>query len=254
MSKTDFKRIATDRIIDPERPLRTSMTPESVADLAASIKQVGIIEPLVVAKKGDNYEVIAGHRRLLAAIVVQLTEVPCLVVDTNALDAEMLKLHENLARSEINAVDWAKHLQYLKQHFGVDSAKIAEMMSVSEAWVSQHLEILNYSPELLTALETGMLSFSAARELAQIKDSRRREIYVHHAVRGGVTPRLAAQWRQEANRTPPNYSANSDEADTDIPTLDTSLTLPLCPVCQKPVEPEHHLTITIHDYCSPTAN
>lgn len=248
--KSRYQIIPLDRILDPSQPLRSDLSPESVDDLVASIKQVGIIEPLVVAKKGDNFEVIAGHRRLLAATIAGLATAPCMVTEVEDMQAEILKLHENIARADINPIDWAKHLAHLKQQYHLSSAKIAEILGMSEPWVNQHLLILSYSPELLDALAQNKLSFSAARELAQIKDERKRKSYTDYAVRGGVSPQLAARWRREANI--PTLSQNPTTEENPNPQIvPETNTDPECPVCGEPVRLEESITLTIHHFCRP---
>jgi ParB/RepB/Spo0J family partition protein len=244
-------KIPLDRIKDPERPLRTDLRPESVDELVFSIKEVGIIQPLVVCKNGESYEVIAGHRRLLAAGLAGLTEAPCIVVNSTGLEKEVLKMHENIAREDINPIDWAIQLDYLKSQYKVSNAKIAEMMHFSEAWVSQHLEILNYPVEVLDAIKGGKLSFSAARELAQIKDPVKRKVYVGAGVKSGVTPDQAANWRREANApvyqndtTPGENLDQSGQKEYKIP-------LPICAVCGTDIKYEDLLTLQIHKDCAP---
>ncbi len=249
--KSNLKLIPLDRIKDPERPLRTNLTPESVDELVYSIKEVGIIQPLVVCESGGGYEVIAGHRRLLASEIAQLVEVPCIIVDPKGMDKEIMKMHENIAREDINAIDWAKHLAYLKSQYKLPNAKIAELLHFSEAWVTQHLQILDYPQEVLEAIEAGTLSFAAARELATIQSEVKRKVYVNAAVRGGVTPAQAANWRREANSTPP-----PSDAETYIPPTGDDLplpepALPLCPVCSSVIPVEEQVVITIHANCAP---
>ena len=248
--KSRYQIIPLDKILDPELPLRSDLSPESVADLVASIKQVGIIEPLVVAKKGESFEVIAGHRRLLAATIAQLATAPCMVTEVEGLTADILKIHENLARAEINPVDWAKHLDHLKSQYTLSNAKIAEILGMSEQWVDQHLAILRYSPELLDALTANRLAFSSARELAQIRDPKKREQYTDYAVRGGVTPALAAKWRREANiptlqQTPIEGGENPELSHP------TATNDPECPVCGEPVRLEESITLIVHHFCRP---
>ena len=115
MKKGQLKELPTDLILDPEQPLRSDISPESLADLVTSIKAIGIIEPLIVHPVDDKYQVIAGHRRLRSAEIANLVKVPCLVVDVEESEVEIIKAHENLVRSEISAVDCAKHLYILKQ-------------------------------------------------------------------------------------------------------------------------------------------
>ena len=249
--KGKYSIIPVDRIADPETPMRTDMTPESVADLVASIRQMGVIEPLVVVKKGDGFEVVAGHRRLFAASIADVTQVPCIVHEVTGLDLEMMKLHENMGRSEVSALDWSTHLDYLKREYKINNEKIAGMLGVSISWVDQHLAILAYPEALRTALARGELTFSAARELSQIKDARTQEVYIHHAVKGGVTPTLAAQWRRQANQRPPIQEGQEVVLPDENSSQPQYSMFPICLVCGQEVPLEHNLTIQIHDYCKP---
>ncbi len=243
--------IPLDRIKDPERPLRTDLRPESVDELVFSIKEVGIIQPLVVCKSGESYEVIAGHRRLLAASLAGLTEAPCIVVNSSGLEKEVLKMHENVAREDINPLDWAIQLDYIKSQYKLSNAKIAEKMGFSEAWVSQHLEILIYPPEVLEAIKSGTLSFSAARELAQIKDPVKRKVYVGAGVKSGVTPAQAANWRREANAPVYINKTPVDETSQQSESGEVAIPLPICAVCGTEIKYEDLLTLQIHKGCAP---
>lgn len=249
--KQTVKIIPIDLVKDPERPLRSHLTPESVDDLVYSIKEVGIIQPLIVCESGEGYEVIAGHRRLLAAEVCRLTEVPCIVVSTEGIDKEIMKMHENIGRQDINPIDWAIQLDYLKSQYKLTNAKLAEMLGFSESWVSEHLAIINYPPEILEAIKNGSLAFSSARELVKIKDKTKREVYVKAAVRGGITPSLAARWKLEANREPIKTQPPTEESKTpnDIDVLPN--TMPTCPVCGLDIAYEDIVTLQIHSACQP---
>jgi len=249
-----YEILPLDKILDPTRPLRNDLSPESVVDLVASIKQIGIIEPLVVCRSGDSFEVIAGHRRLMAAEVAGLALVPCLITEVTGIEAEILKLHENIARAEINPIDWAKHLHYLKSQYGLTTAKLAELLGMSPDWVAQHLAILQYPEELLEALATDKIAFSAARELVQIKDQAKRKMHVDYAVRGGVSPALAAKWRREANLE--SLPQTAVAASTEGEGVFGSLVLPdmICPVCNDVIPMQEAVTMTVHISCRPVSS
>jgi len=251
MKQQQLKLLPRDRIKDPEQALRSDLTPESLEELAASIKTVGIIEPLIVKQSGDDWEIIAGHRRFLAAGLAGLEMLPCVIVEADDLKAEVLKLHENMARAEISAVDWAKYLTRLKQQYQLSNAKLAGWLGMSEPWVEQHLAILKYPDYLQNALSAGKMPFTAARELAAIKDETKRRTYTEYAVKGGVTPTLAANWRRTANLDSlpqeKNYGRNFEDSSPELP----EQPLPICPVCQQPVPLEEATTITVHTHCQP---
>ena len=248
---TKYEEISVDRIIDPVDPMRTDLTQESVQELVESIKSVGIIEPLIVRANGDNYEVIAGHRRLTAARFAGLMMVPCVVRLEEGLEAEILKVHENLARAEISPIDWANHLTSLKTQYKLSTTKIAEILGMSDEWVRQHLDILNYPDVVLIAIKARVLSFSAARELAQIKDPLKRTVYVKAAVRGGVTPAMAAQWRKEANQMSNPQQTTEENPTTESADISAELQLPICPVCKEEILAEQQHTLIIHTTCRP---
>jgi len=249
--KGEYKQIPLDRIKDPERPLREDLSPESVQDLVASIKKVGVIEPIVVRETKEGIELVAGHRRLMAAEIAGLTEIPCIVVKAEGMEVEVLRLHENIVRDKISPIDWANHLHHLKSQYNLESAKIAELLGMSEAWVSQHLQILDYPTPLVEALKADKISFSAARELAQIRDPQKRESYIGHAIRGGITPALAIRWRKEANREPiaPNSTPPADQGTP--PTEPQPTHEPVCPICGEAIPPAEAVTLTVHNRCQP---
>jgi ParB family chromosome partitioning protein len=249
--KTEYKIISLDRIRDPEVPLRSDLSAEAVADLVTSIKQIGIIEPLIVREKDNGFELIAGHRRLVAAEIAGLTEAPCIVREEKDMEAEILKLHENLSRQDINPIDWAKHLTLLKKQYNLTSAKLAELLGMSEGWVEQHLGILSWPKEVFEALETNQIVFSAGRELAFIKDPVKRNVYTTAAVKGGVTPALAAQWRKEANREAPGSTPINTEETNPEEEQPPATSLPICPVCGKAIPLEEVTILQVHIKCQP---
>jgi len=190
----EYKIISLDLIDDPERPMRTDMTPETVADLVLSIKQMGIIEPLIVFPKGDRYEIIAGHRRRYAAELAKLVEVPCHVHDANKEQIEMMKIHENLYRREVRPSDEMIHFKYIMTRLKISPTKLAQLIGKSDAYVSERLAIGDYEPELKEALDSGKINFSVAKELARLGDRNKTIEYLRYAIQNGLTQSGAKQW------------------------------------------------------------
>lgn len=246
-----YKILSLDRLRDPSLPIREDITPEGVSDLVESIREVGILEPLLVRQDGNMFEVVAGHRRFFAAQLLHLTEAPVLIIDVNETEAETLKLHENTAREDVSPLAWAKYLLRLKQQLNLDTDKISQLLRKSTAWISQHLAILDYPANLRAALDRGEIAFTSARELASIKDPKTREVYIDHAIRGGVTPALAARWRKQANSKPPRQTTSEPISPPQPPSEPELTPLRVCPVCSETIDPLDELAIVIHDKCQP---
>jgi ParB family chromosome partitioning protein len=193
----EYKIISLDLIDDPERPIRKDLTPESVADLVMSIKQMGIIEPLIVFSKGDRYEVIAGHRRRYAAELAKLAEAPCHVHKVSPEQIEMMKIHENMYRQNIRPSDEMIHFKYIMTRLKISPTKLAQLIGKSDGYVSERLGIADYEPELKEALDTGKINFSVAKELAKTDDRNKTIEYLRYAIQNGLTQTGARQWVQD---------------------------------------------------------
>lgn len=189
-----YRNIEVEKIREPEYAVRLKVTNESVQELAESIQKIGLIEPIIVRQKGDDFEVIAGHRRLVACRLAGVKSAKCIVVDAEDTEAEAMKMHENYMRLDVSPLEQAQYFQYLSEKKGMKQSEIAELLGVSEGYVSQRMAILSWDEELVEALDAGQISFSSARELSRITDERTLRAYVRQAVEHGVTPKVANLW------------------------------------------------------------
>lgn len=208
-AETSYKVISLDLIDDPEQPMRTDMTEASVEDLVLSMKQVGLIEPIVVKRVDGRYEVIAGHRRTFAARIAKIVEVPCTIRRANSEQTEMLKIHENLYRADVRPADEAKHFDYLIKKHKLTPEKIAQLISKAESYVYDRLAILNYPDFLWEAMNDGSINFGVAREFARFGDINQMRRSVYYAKRGGMTTEMARKWVQDFKRSKENNTIQS---------------------------------------------
>jgi len=138
--------VSTDQVELPKHELRRIIPREGLEELAASIKRLGVINALNVVKKKNRYIIVAGVRRYLAAKIAGLATVPVVVIQADRLDQERIKVHENISREDINPVDQADHLRFLKDELKLPHAEIADIYNRSVSWVSQMLAIHDYDP------------------------------------------------------------------------------------------------------------
>lgn len=247
--KSEFKVLSLDLLDDPAKPMRTDLSPESVEDLVISIRQVGIIEPLVVKPVGKRFEIIAGHRRLVAATIAQLAEVPCYVVKADNQMTEMLKVHENIFRSEVSPIDESKFYDWLAQHYKLTPSKIAGMISKSQGYVMDRLEILEYHAEIRQALQDKKIRFSVARELHRVTDVNVMRRYLYYAIRSGLTPGLAKQWVDDWKRTLAPAGEQNNNVNQNPVIMEEYVTLVNCIYCKGQAKLFDALAVYIHPKC-----
>lgn len=189
-----YKLIDIKKVVAPKVAVRFAVSDESVRDLTESIRKVGLIQPLVVKQIGKKFEVVAGHRRLMACILAKEKKVKCIVMEKDADLEETVKLHENIVRQDLSVVEEAIYIQYLIQFREKSQREVAEILNVSEGYVSQRVGMLSWHEKLIEAVDSGFISFTSARELARITDEDALLIHVQQAVEHGVTPKVANLW------------------------------------------------------------
>lgn len=154
---------------NPLQP-RGSITPESLVDLVDSIREHGILEPLVVAKTPAGFQIIAGERRWRAAKLAGLTHVPAIIRETSPKGMLEMALVENVQRVDLNPLDRAKGFERLINEFGLTTSEIAVRIGKSVAYVSNSLRLLTLPDALKDGLLSGLISEGHARALAAIDD------------------------------------------------------------------------------------
>ncbi len=154
---------------NPLQP-RGAITPESLVDLVDSVREHGILEPLVVAKTPAGFQIIAGERRWRASKLAGLTHVPVIVRETSPKGMLEMALVENVQRVDLNPLDRAKGFERLMNEFGLTTSEIAVRIGKSVAYVSNSLRLLSLPDALKDGLLSGLITEGHARALAAIDD------------------------------------------------------------------------------------
>ncbi|MBU0570162.1 ParB/RepB/Spo0J family partition protein [Patescibacteria group bacterium] len=155
---------------NPLQP-RGSITPESLVDLADSIKEHGILEPIVVAKTPAGFQIIAGERRWRASKLAGLTHIPAVIRETTPKGMLEMALVENVQRVDLNSLDRAKGFERLQSEFGLSGSEIAVRIGKSVSYVSNSLRLLTLPDALKDGLLSGLISEGHGRALAAIDDT-----------------------------------------------------------------------------------
>lgn len=149
---------------NPYQP-RCNFDEEKLQELAASIKEFGVVQPVVVRKKGRSYELVAGERRLRAAGLAGLTKVPAIIKDYD--DAKMMEiaLIENIQRHDLNPIEEAQGLRRLMQEFKLTQEQTAEKVGRSRSAVTNILRLLNLPEQVQKQIINGVLTMGQAKQL-----------------------------------------------------------------------------------------
>lgn len=161
-------------LIEPnsEQP-RKNFDEESLQELADSIKQYGILQPLIVQKKGNHYEIIAGERRWRAAKLAGITDVPVLIREYDKQQTMEIALIENVQRADLNPIEEAQAFQQLIQEFHLTQEEIANRVSKNRATITNSMRLLKIDVRVQDMLADGKISSGHARALLGLEEGER---------------------------------------------------------------------------------
>lgn len=158
---------------NPSQP-RKIFDSDGLQELAASIQNYGILQPLTVRRRNGEYELVAGERRLRAAKLAGLTEVPCILLTVDEQLSSMVALVENLQQRDLDYIEEAEGLARLMRQYGLNQEQAAAKVGKSQSAVANKLRLLRHSPAVLAALRENGLSERHARALLRLPTEQER--------------------------------------------------------------------------------
>ncbi|MBR5812597.1 MAG: ParB/RepB/Spo0J family partition protein [Alistipes sp.] len=161
--------IATEQIIpNPNQP-RTQFDEEALEELAASIRQLGVIQPITVKKSDDKYIIISGERRWRASQRVGLATMPAYVREVDDENLHAMALVENIQRQDLNAIEIALGMQRLIEECGLTQEAMADKVGKKRSTVSNYMRLLNLPDEVQLALKEGLITMGHAKAIAGVE-------------------------------------------------------------------------------------
>ena len=182
-------QVSLDRLDpNPGQP-RKAFDEGAISELAESIRQLGLLQPILAAPMGDRYRIIAGERRFRAAMKAGLSVIPVLVRDLPEHQRRLAALTENLQREDLNAMEAAEAVRLLMDEGSLTQEDVAGMLGKSRPAVANLLRLLNLDKKVQNMVRTGLLSQGHARVLAGIKDASAQQSLAGMAVSQGLSVR-----------------------------------------------------------------
>jgi len=199
--------------------MRLQKTGGSIDELAASICKFGILVPLIINRIGDRYVLVAGHRRLQAAKVAGLSNVPVVFSDGTHAEEIQVSFVENFFREDLSPVELASAIKDCYTNEVLTAKELADGFHRSEHWVHSMIAISGWPGDVLEAIHEKKISVAAGSSLAVITDSAYRGFLVRNAVEQGATARTTASWLQAWRAMQPQEEAITSEPVSGQPSI-----------------------------------
>ena len=191
-----------DKLKAREDQPRKNFDDDSLEELATSIKADGVIQPIVVRKVGDKYEIIAGERRFRASKLAGLEKVPIIVKNVSDRKARELALVENIQREDLNPIEEAISLKTLMEEYKLTQQELSDIVGKSRSYIANNLRLLNLSDYIKDYLIRGELSPSQGRTLLSLETEEERKKYLDKLLVKEVNIRdVEKKAKQSKNKT-----------------------------------------------------
>lgn len=195
---------------------RKSFKEEKIEELATSIREHGIIQPIVVRKKEKGYEIVAGERRWRAAMKAGLSEVPCLLRELTDEQNMLIAIIENMQREDLNPIEEAEGLHQMIESFGLTQEQVSKSVGKSRPYIANSLRLLKLPEHIRQRLEGGEITAGHGRTLITVEDEDMQKAICEKIVAEGLsvreTEKLVASIGKPARRKPAKRVKDPDTA------------------------------------------
>ena len=203
--------IPIEKIFTADHSVRAVISAEGVNGLTSSISRIGIICPIVVQKKNNEYQVVFGHRRYRAACLANLKVIPCIIRSDSDSQIKEISFAENFFRADLSPVEQAAAIKDVIGTGAMTVEQVAQGFHRSEHWVARQVSMLDWPSDVLAAVHDGSMSVAAASNLALVEEDTYRSFLIRNAVESGITARVSASWLQAWRAMAPPEEAVASE-------------------------------------------
>jgi ParB family chromosome partitioning protein len=207
---------------NPYQP-RKVFRAEDLQELVHSVREKGILQPILVRKKGDQWEIIAGERRYRAAQKLGMLTVPAIEVTASDVESLELALIENLQRADLSVLEEAEGYQRLQEAFNMTQEQIAQKVGKDRATVANAIRLLRLAPEIKNLLASDQLTAGHARVLAGLPTPQEQRKLADKIIHHGFTVRDAEKWLQNQKGPTKKIKGAAKAKDPNLAKLEESL-------------------------------
>lgn len=218
VQQVDIRRIDT----NAGQP-RKDFDQEKLQELADSIRQHGVVQPILLRQNGERYVIVAGERRFRAARLAGLEKVPAIVKDLDEAQVMEVALIENLQREDLNPIEEAAAIRFLMQQHDLTQEEVSRRLSKSRPAIANSLRLLTLPEPVQAYLRNGKLQAGHARALAGLQDPEAQAVLADKIVGEGLSVRAAESLAREQGQKPPRQKKEPPATDPDLAAAEASL-------------------------------
>jgi len=235
--KVDNYQMVDLALIDPpDGHVRMDIPERQLFELSESMKEVGLIQAILITPVKERYEVVVGHRRYLAAKKLRWKTIKAEVKDLPRNEVAILRATENLQREGLSPIEEAAIYNDLYTERGFTMNMIAEKMGRSAHLVKSRMDLLRMDPEVQKAIHSGKIQVGVAKIISRIGDKKELYRYLEIAVENGVTPKVALIWVDEFRKSLQYLDSREQPPNPPEDTITPTKYYTPCQICEGPME------------------
>ncbi len=244
------KSVPLELIDRPSHVHRLTFDPESLRELADSIKAEGLHQPIILRPRSGRFEIVAGDRRFLAHQILCRETIPSFVREMDEETCELVRATENLQRENLTPIEEALIYENLHERGGMPVKEVARRLGRSVSTVKGRLDLLLLPEEYQREVHAGKLSVGVATELSVINDPVMLKYYLDYAIRGGCTIATAKDWVQHWKLTKGTVEYENQDGDLVTIPIESVPTYFTCRCCQGPCDVKDSIVLSVCPKCA----
>jgi len=229
--------IQIEMIDEPKEIVRMDIDQDYIEELAQSISEIGLLQPILLAFDNDRYEIVAGHCRYLAHIKIGLSKIKAVIRDMTQTEVGLARATENIARRDLTPIEEAATYKNLMEKYGLSIEKVSQKMGKTPGTIRRRMDLMRMPPALQKAVHNRQISMTVAEELWPIADEASLDYYLMFAIENGCTKEVARQWAKDwkdSVRRSGDAGGEGGHVQTSI--FEPRPTYVPCDICDDPVE------------------
>jgi len=244
-----IKNVSLALIDEPRTILRMSIDRDDLTELAQSISEIGLMQPILLAVQDDRYEIVFGHRRFLATQMLGLLKINAIVRTMTHQEIGVARATENIARADLTPIEEAATYKNLIDEYGFTIEQVGKKMGHTPGTIKRRMDLLKMPPQLQKAVHAKQISMAVAEALWSIRDNTDLDYYLSFALEGGCTKEVALSWAKDWRDKKRRSQTPGVEGSQDFAPMEPRPVYVTCDFCKGPMKLGNEVVFRICPDC-----